>query len=179
MLLLSFEAPRDVISIRDDIHEVCSNVAEDFGLVARFEQPQQVVFKWLSDGRKSNIRIGNGKHKSWRVDYQKEPSSTPINRVKRVSQLFIRSPFLPAQMQFGGFSYDSETPGEWPVYPYVTIHTPSELKIKNYSHEHDCWMPLDPNPDLLKLTYESLANHFGLNHPTLFDIETSLPLPQR
>lgn len=179
MLVLGFEAPKDVITIRDGIQEVCRDVAEEFGLVARFEQPQQVAFKRLSNSQRSSERTGNGNHKDWRIEYQKEPAATPIGWVKLLGRLFIRSPYLPAQRQFGGFSYHG-LDGKYPVYPYVTIHTPSELNIKSYSHEHGDFRPLDPNPEMLEVTYAGLKAHFGIvDQPTLFEIEPTGPVAPR
>lgn len=173
MLVLSFEKPKGVYEIRDGIIDTCRTVAEEFDLNARFEQPMQAAFtgRRYDDNR---VRIGNGKHNNWFIEYQKEPLNTNIHKRKVVGQLFIRSPYLPAQMQFGGFSYEPDQ-----TYSYVSIHLPSELGITKYSHQKGEFAHLDPEPELLDLTYDALKNHFGLDHPTLLDMEPTIPLPPR
>jgi hypothetical protein len=158
MIRLNFHKPLTALEIREPALVVCREVAGEFGLYVKFHQPQQRAFEGFSHLR-GRPRIGNGKHKNWLVYFQEDEP-----RVKRptvVGRIGLKAPINPDEMEFGGFDY-----GEYgetsPVYSYITVHASSELTD---------FRPVDPNPNILEMTYEGLRAYFEAPYPTLFDVD--------
>ena len=159
MLRLDFAEQLTAFEIREPSIEVCKEVAVNFDLHVTFHQPQQPVFTGTSFGRRSQReRIGNGKHKNWHVDFQEEESS--CNRPTVVGRIILKAPFEPDNMLFGGFAY-GKFGEEKPIYPFITVHTPTEL-----NH----YRPIDPSPDILDMTYQGLKDVFEGSTPRLFEV---------
>jgi len=159
VLRLDFRRPLTALEVRDPVIESFKETAKTNGIYATFHQPQQIAFSGHSGMRKSDrTRIGNGKHKSWHINFQVEPPQE--NKPTVIGRLFIVSPVRPEKMQFGGFDYgDFGKPK--PTYDHATVHTPSEL-------EH--WKPIDPDPILLEMTLAGLHTQFEEMYPRLFPI---------
>jgi len=151
------------LDVREPIIDICTDIAEDNGLHAVFNQRQQPAFSGYASQRKSaRKRIGNGKHKDWTIDYQIEhPSKSNPNVVGTIA---IKAPYNPGAMIFGGFDYGTygQPEDEIPRYDHITLCTPSEL---------DVYRPIDPEPDLLELTYEGIARYFELGSPRLIPLD--------
>jgi hypothetical protein len=157
MIRLDFHKPLTALEIRDPIIGVCKEVASEFELYATFHQPQQFAFDGYSRQR-GRKRIGNGKHKSWFINFQEDEPQ--VSRPTVVGKIALKAPIRPDEMQFGGFDYGKY--GEpSPTYSYITVYTASEFTE---------FRPLDPSPDLLAMTYEGLKKHFEGTHLRLFDI---------
>lgn len=160
MIRLDFQEHLTALQIRDPAVDVCREVAANFDLHANFRQPQQRAlsgyYSRYSDSKRE--RIGNGKHKDWYIDYQIEP--TNISNPTVVGTIALRGPFDIANRQYGGFDYGKH--GELiPKYSHITVHTPSELEL---------YRPIDPEPDILAMTYQGLRDHFENGFPRLFDV---------
>ena len=158
MIKLEFFKPLTAVEIRDPAVEVCEQVASGRNLYAKFHQWQQAASgSYGADMSKSHRpRVGNGKHKVWRIDYQED--ELHVNKPRVVGRILLRSAINPVQMQFGGFDYGKYCEPE-PIYSHITVHTPSEL---------DNFMPIDPDPEMLALTYAGLRKHFEEPWPRLF-----------
>lgn len=157
MLRIDFHKPLSALEIREPIVKVCMEVGNEFELYALFNQRQQAAFDSHSRDR-NRKRIGNGKHKDWFIDFQKEP--TNASRPTVVGRIAVQAPICPEEMQFGGFDYGKYRETK-PTYSYMKIHTPSEL---NY------YRPVDPSPDLLDMTYRGLSDLFVDRYPRLFSV---------
>ncbi len=161
MLRIDFHRPLDTIEFRESCVGVFDRVAKDHGLFAKFQQPQQRAFDGYS-GQKNRTRIGNGNHKNWRIDFQKEHKG--LSNPTVVGRVAIQAPIDIENMEYGGFHYGKNLPvGEWPLYTYATFHTPSEL-----GH----WNPNDPEPTILEATYTALIDYYENTYPRLFDIRS-------
>ncbi len=157
MLRIDFHRPLTALEIRDPAIEVCREIAVVRNLHVTFDQPQQVAYSGYP-GQKGRQRVGNGKHKDWYINYQEEEPR--VSNPTIVGRIALKAPVQPAAMQFGGFDYGKYGDNE-PSYNHVTLHTPSEL-----GH----YRPIDPEPDLLELTYVGLTDLFEGNYPRLFSI---------
>ncbi|MEO8862805.1 MAG: hypothetical protein ABI354_00580 [Candidatus Saccharimonadales bacterium] len=159
MIRLDFNRPLTAIEIRDPAVEVCREIAEEHGLHATFHQSQQAAFTGHPHmPRAKRQRIGNGKHKEWRIDYQLEEPK--VSHPTVVGRLLLRGPYIPGKVQFGGFDYGKYGEPK-PEYSHITVHTPTEL---GYG-----W-PIDPTVEMLELSYEGLRQVFEVPYPRLFDI---------
>lgn len=159
MLRIDFQSPLSALEFRDPMIEVCKQAASSHELFATFHQTQQQAFTGHPGQRKSERkRIGNGKHKEWIINFQEKPVQT--NRPTVAGRLVIKSSIIPSQKQFGGFDYGKHGEPK-PTYLVATFHTPSEL---------DHWRPIDPDPNLLALTYDGLRERFENSAPRLFPI---------
>lgn len=158
MIKLEFFKPLTAVEIRDPAVKVCEQVAAGRNLYAKFHQRQQAAFgSYGADISKSQRpRVGNGKHKEWRIDYQEDELHVSNPRV--VGRILLRSVINPVQMQFGGFDHGKYGEPE-PIYSHVIVYTPSELDILR---------PIDPNTEMLALTYAGLRKHFEEPWPRLF-----------
>jgi len=157
MIRIDFHKPLTALEIRDPAIDVCEEVASEFGLYVAFDQHQQPAFDGYS-GQRNRKRIGNGKHKNWYINYQKDKPH--VSRPTVVGRVALKSPYDPANMQFGGFDYGKF--GEIkPTYNHITVHTPGELNQYN---------PIDPSPEILAMTYQGLRDYFEGGSPRLFDI---------
>ena len=157
MIRLDFHRPLTALEIREPAVEVCRTVAEEFKLHVTFHQPQQRALDGHS-GQRNRKRIGNGKHKNWHIDFQEDEPR--VSQPSVVGRIVLKSPYFPEEMQFGGFDYGKF--GELkPKYSFIKVHTPSEL-----GH----YRPIDPEPDLLEMTYDGLRNVFEEAYPRLFNV---------
>jgi hypothetical protein len=152
MYKLEFPEPRDVIEVREPFVEACTEAAALSGLYAHFRQLQQHV--WDTKGGQQ-LRIGNGKHKIFRIDFQREPMHT--NRPTVVSGVILRSLMRPSPNWYGGFSYEQDARGEYPkTYHDVTVCKPSELHY---------WRPEDPSAGLYVDVINALHEAYGVTQP--------------
>jgi len=84
--------------IRDPLIGACKEIASEKGFFAVFNQGQQAAFDGHYRMRRSQRkRIGNGKHKWWKVNYQEEPPQTDPKKCHNIGTLVIKSHFSPDQ----------------------------------------------------------------------------------
>lgn len=158
MIKIEFSQPLTALEIRDPAIEVCTEIAVGHGLYANFHQGQQAAFEnSFSRATSKKVRIGNGKHLDWLIDYQLE--ELRVARPTVVGRIVLRSPIDEKNMQFGGFDYGKYGEPK-PMYPYITVHTSNELGYN---------MPIDPpEPELLQVTYDGLRTRLEELRPRLF-----------
>ncbi len=134
----------------------CRELAAEHDLFVSFRQPAQQVFAGGNSytPRKQRKRIGNGKHKSWYIDYQTDPPQKSMPNV--IGTLVIKSHTDPTQKQFGGWDYgkySSTNPDYEPKYSQVNLGTidPSHT-WEGMGH----WFPHVLSPELLELSYVAI-----------------------
>ncbi|HVW23373.1 MAG TPA: hypothetical protein VHB51_02745 [Candidatus Saccharimonadales bacterium] len=143
------------LEIREPLVSACETTAAEFDLFADFVQGQQAAFTGYA--RHANReRIGNGKHKSWSINFQPEPRGT--NRPTIVGFIVVRSHFDPEQNQYGGFDYGKYGQPK-PTYRFITLDLPSEV-------EH--WRPKDPDPRLFAACVAAARTALTAGQESLF-----------
>lgn len=157
MFRIDFHEPLTALEIREPTLEICRQIAASYGLFAVLTQYKQQAFKGYMEKHVSRERIGNGKHSVWDVNFQPDHPST--NKPNVIGKLLVRGPYLPAEMQYGGFDY-GVFGQEAPTYSHMTIRTPTDV---------DAWRPVDPAPDLLEEVQQGLEEYFVRPYPALFD----------
>ena len=147
------------LEVREPFIEACQEVAAIHGLFAKFQQPQQQAFRRRiyepDDGWTPKVRIGNGKHKAWRIDYQQEPPAHLRPTV--IGAVVIKSLVDPSRNQYGGFDY-GEFGESKPVYNFITLHTIEESGL----------YLVHANDELYQPTVEALEAVYPANLPRLF-----------
>jgi hypothetical protein len=139
------------LEIRETSLVACEELAAAQGLYAIFRQNQQRAF---DKSGPRDIRIGNGKHQNWRIDYQKEhPSHSRPNILGSVS---IRSMMDPARGLYGGFDF-GKYGEETPTYRCINLLTIAETGIYLCHATEEFYNP----------TVEAIEAAFPANQPRL------------
>lgn len=155
MLRIDISKPKTALEIRGSAIEVCSSVANELGVYAKFHQSQQQALTGRP-GERNRERVGDGRHKNWLMDFQTDPPK--VSKPEVIGRVILRVPYEPEFGEYGGFYY-----GEYgqpkPVYRYITIHRPSDL-----GH----WRPVDLSDEMLEMVHSGLKQELEGNR--LFSI---------